>query len=57
MIMYKKMKDEELEFVVGGLYTPIVKKKYYHANNLDKKKSSKVNVGENKGISEKNVLA
>ena len=55
--MYRKMKDEELEFIVGGLYTPLFKKKFYKADNLEDKESSKSIPEKNQIVTEKNVLA
>lgn len=50
--MYKKMKDEEIDFVVGGLATPIVKDNFIdkNVNSISKKKN-------NVSDSDENVLA
>jgi len=55
--MYKKMKDEELDLVVGGLCSPISKEKFYSTKNPKKTELPKVDIGKNQIVSEKNVLA
>jgi len=50
MYMYKKMKDKELDNIVGGLYSPIVEKKNYGSEKEEKHENK--NIDKNRENSE-----